>query len=113
MKIFLRGNHQAKIASVICLLYLSLSANKLLYALSADEAQTYSFTGSTLTTAPDNYKLSESSPTTTNQLGNITKSGDANLQKRSMIQMDNGFINLSDDTRVWITPSGAALNVKY
>ena len=104
---------QTKIYVVSCLLCLGLSGNNLLYALSADEAQTYSFTGSTLTTAPENYKLSESSPATINQLGNMTQADNANLQKRSMIQMDNGFINLSDDTRVWITPSGAALNVKY
>lgn len=36
-----------------------------------------------------------------------------NLDKRDLIQLNNGFVDLTDDTRVWITPSGAALSVKY
>lgn len=38
---------------------------------------------------------------------------DPNLDKRDLIQMNNGLVNLNDDTQVWITPSGAALSVKY
>lgn len=36
-----------------------------------------------------------------------------NLDKRDLIQLNNGFVDLTDDTRVWITPSGAVLSVKY
>lgn len=104
---------KAKLIVVVLLINLACSTKHLLYAFSADEAQAYNFTGNTLAVTPENYKLNESAIGATDKPNNSGQLTNANLEKHSPLQMDNGFIHLTDDTRVWITPSGAALNVKY
>lgn len=85
------------------------------YGLSADEAQTYNFTNSALNApvTPVNFQVKESRNAENTKFESSLSRSDPNLDKRALIQLNNGFVNLTDDTRVWITPSGAALNVKY
>ena len=85
------------------------------HGLSADEAQTYNFTNGTLNppVAPVSHQVNESRNAGSIKFESSLSRSDPNLDKRDLIQLNNGFVNLTDDTRVWITPYGAALSVKY
>lgn len=85
------------------------------YGLSADEAQTYNFTNNALNepVTTVNYYVNESKNVENAKFENSLSRSNPNLDKRDLIQMNNGLVNLNDDTQVWITPSGAALSVKY
>jgi hypothetical protein len=35
------------------------------------------------------------------------------LDKKQQLHLENGYIGLTDDTQIWVSPLGASLNVKY
>ncbi len=88
------------------------------WSLSADEAQSYSFVGSALSssTANDlrvaNVAMESSTLAEAHAESSLAHSR-TDLEKKQQFQMENGYIGLTDDTSLWVGPLGASLNVKY
>jgi hypothetical protein len=88
------------------------------WSLSADEAQSYSFAGSALSNSPTNNLTAtritlESSALAEAHAESSLAHSRTDLDKKQQFQMENGYIGLTDDTRLWVGPLGASLNVKY
>ena len=88
------------------------------WSLSADEAQSYSFAGSVLSSTNTNNLATTSITLESHTLAeaHVESSlahSQTDLNKKQQFQMENGYIGLTDDTRLWVGPLGASLNVKY
>jgi hypothetical protein len=97
-------------ASVLC------SAES--WSLSADEAQSYSFAGSALSSSNTNNVPATSIALESSMLAEAHAESSlahsrTDLEKKQQFQMENGYIGLTDDTSLWVGPLGASLNVKY
>jgi hypothetical protein len=108
MKIF-------KFLLVIILVTLYLSP---VWSLSADEAQSYSFAGSALSSSTTNNLAATSIALESSTLAEAHAESSlahsrTDLEKKQQFQMENGYIGLTDDTSLWVGPLGASLNVKY
>ncbi len=108
MKIF-------KFLLVIILVTLYLSP---VWSLSADEAQSYSFAGSALSSSTTNNLAATSIALESSTLAEAHAESSlahsrTDLEKKQQFQMENGYISLTDDTSLWVGPLGASLNVKY
>jgi hypothetical protein len=98
---------------ILVTLYLSPA-----WSLSADEAQSYSFAGSALSSSTTNNLgitnvALESSTLAEAHVESSLVHSRTDLEKKQQFQMENGYIGLTDDTGLWVGPLGASLNVKY
>lgn len=100
---------------VLCVTVLYVARS---WSLSADEAQSYSFAGNALNSSTtDNLATTnitlESSALAEAHVESSLAHSQTNLDKKQQLHMENGYIGLTDDTQLWVTPLGAGLNVKY
>ncbi len=107
-----------KILKFLFVIIMGVLLASVAWSLSADEAQSYSFAGSALSNSTSN-DLSvtnvalESHTLAEAHVESSLAHSHTDLDKKQQLHLENGYIGLTDDTQIWVSPLGASLNVKY